>query len=109
MKYSKTLLMSSFLFLGFTLSGNAQARNCTIEATTTTVNPQAGRNDGRIEFNFTDKSRTYKIYLINRNPDEAKKPLSGVELRDLKAGFYDFVIVDNEGCSKQITVVLKGN
>ena len=109
MKSYKTLLVSSFLLLGSAVLVNAQVRNCTIEVTTTTESPQAGKNDGRIEFSFPDKSRNHKIYLINRDQDEAKKPIRGVELKDLKAGFYDFVIVDDEGCSKQLTVVLKGN
>ncbi len=40
---------------------------------------------------------------------ESKNPLRGNELQNLKAGFYDFLIMDEEGCSRQITVTIKGN
>lgn len=88
----------------------AQVQGCDeISVETKLSQPSAGRGNGRIEFIFSEKSRSYKIYLINKDPQDAKNPLKGLEVRDLKVGFYDFVIVDDRGCTKQLTVTLKGN
>ncbi len=110
MNYTKVLLINTLLAL-FLLSGkvSAQVAGCDeINVETKMSQPSTGKANGKIEFTFREKSKTYKIYLINKDPKDAKNPMKGLEIRDLKAGFYDFVIVDDRGCTKQLTVTLKG-
>ncbi len=102
------IVVSSLLTLVF-IPGIAQQKPCSIEVTAKATAALDGRDSGRIEFSFTDRTREYKIYWINRNPMESKNPLRGNELQNLKAGFYDFLIMDEEGCSRQITVTIKRN
>jgi hypothetical protein len=109
MEYSKSLLILLYFLLFVGKVSFAQDTNCTIEFTTTVTEPQAGRSNGKIEFVFKDNEKKYTIYWINRSHSEAKNPIKVKEIKDLKAGFYDFVIVDAEGCSRQTTVILKGN
>lgn len=110
MNYTKILLFSILLSAIAVHTANAQVKGCDdISVETKLTEPSKGKSNGKIEFEFKEKSKTYKIYLINRDATDAKNPLRGLDVRDLKAGFYDFVIVDDRGCTKQLTVTLKGN
>lgn len=111
MRYTNILLFS-ILFFFYLLPGNtmAQVQGCDdIPVETKLSQPSSGKGNGKIEFVFSEKARSYKIYLINKDPQDAKSPLKGLEVRNLKVGFYDFVIVDDRGCTKQLTVTLKEN
>jgi hypothetical protein len=110
MNYTKILLFSILLSSITIGSVKAQVSGCDdINVETKLTEPSKGRNNGKIEFEFKEKSKTYRIFLINRDAKDAKSPLKGLDVRDLKAGFYDFIIVDDRGCTKQLTVTLKGN
>lgn len=94
------LLISSVL-----VNGQENPSQCTIRVETVLTQPVKGK-DGKIEFKFEDK-RTYKIFLVNQGADTAKDPLKATVVSNLKAGFYDFVIIDDKGCTKQLTLTLK--
>ncbi|MBX2966142.1 MAG: hypothetical protein KF845_08355 [Cyclobacteriaceae bacterium] len=97
------------LVLLFAVQGFSQSAECEIQVETKITTPARGRNNGKVRFEFSDKAKTYKIFLVNRNPSDARVPLRNNEAAELKEGFYDFVIVDGNGCSKQLTVTIKEN
>ncbi len=109
MTNSKALLISSLLFFLLVSKGFSQSTDCEIQVETKVTAPLNGRDNGKVKFEFADKTKTYKIFLVNRNPSAARVPLRNSEAENLKAGFHDFIIIDANGCSKQLTVTVKEN
>jgi len=110
MKISGILFVSFFTatVLGvFSTRGQSQpaTKDCDITVEAKTTNPAPGKSDGKIELTFPDSQRKFKIYLINKGEERSKKN-SGKIIENLSKGFYDFVILDDKGCAKQITVIL---
>lgn len=109
MTNSKALLISTLLAFLFVGKGFSQSADCEIQVESKVTAPQNGRDNGKVKFEFTDNTKAYKIFLVNRNPSDAKVPLRNNEATNLKPGFYDFIIIDASGCSKQLTVTVKEN
>jgi len=110
MKISGNLFVGFFsaAVLGFfSALGQPQAstKDCDIKVEAKTKNPAPGQSNGKIELIFSDSQRKFKIYLINKGEERSKKD-SGKIIENLSKGFYDFVILDSNGCAKQITVTL---
>ena len=90
----------------------AQTTDCAdIKVEAKTTNPTASRtDDGSIDLVFDKPVSNYKIIWLNAgNSKTDKEEINGGRLTNLKAGFYDFLILDKnkKGCTKQLTVILK--
>ena len=73
-------------------------------------NPSPGSSNGNIEFVFDKPVSNYKIIWLNAGRDKTgKEEINSGRISNLKAGFYDILIVDKgkAGCIKQLTVILK--
>jgi hypothetical protein len=74
------------------------------------ANPSPGSSNGNIELVFDRPTNNYKILWLNAGRDKtSKEEISGGRISNLKAGFYDILIMDKNkaGCIKQLTVILK--
>ncbi|WKZ58234.1 MAG: hypothetical protein QY309_10170 [Cyclobacteriaceae bacterium] len=107
----KPLLISILIcFLLGSGTVTAQVSGCDeILVETKVTEPSNGRNDGKVEFKFKDDSKSYKIFITNLDPKNSKKPLTNNTATGLGLGFYDFLIIDQRGCFKEVTISFKGN
>jgi hypothetical protein len=74
------------------------------------TNPSSGSSDGSIELVFDKPTSNYRILWVNAGRDKTgKEEVSSGRIPNLKAGFYDLLIIDKSkaGCIKQLTVILK--
>ena|ERR1051326_3779725 len=86
---------------------------CDITVDTRVKESNRGKSDGEIVFIVAENTDTkrYKIFLLNKGSDVAKKELKDMKISGLSEGFYDFIIIDTKGdkCYKELTIVLKGS
>jgi hypothetical protein len=106
-KSNRILLTLLFVFMFF--FGYAQSKNCgEIQVSTKITSEAKGSTNGSIEFIFDSADKNdFKIFLVNAGEERAKAPITEGKVNNLKSGFYDFVIVDRKGCTKQLTVTVK--
>lgn len=108
MKISKLLATGLFAVLmmqDYASKAQSVQNECEVKVESKATNPEPGKRNGKIELTFSDTSRKYKVFLINMGEERAKKD-SGHVITNLGKGFYDLVITDDKGCTKQITVTL---
>ena len=109
----KVVLITVFLILfeaNALLAQNPSADCADIKVEAKATNPTASRADGSIELVFDKAVSNYKIIWLNAgNSKTEKEEVNDGRLRNLKAGFYDLLILDknNKGCTRQLTVILK--
>jgi hypothetical protein len=75
-----------------------------------TISTSNNRPNGSIEMIFTKSFDSYRIFHLNAGSDKTgKEELKSDKLTNLKAGFFDFLIMDKnkKGCVRQLTVDLK--
>lgn len=91
---------------------HAQPKDCgVINVKTKTIPSDKGRSNGSIELIFESSesksiTATYKVFIINAGEERARKPVEQGKIKDLRAGFYDILVIDRKGCNKQLTVSL---
>jgi len=98
-------LLTVLLLEEYPAPAQSVQRDCEVKVESKVTNPEPGKKNGKIELTFSDTSRKYKVFLINAGEEKAKKD-SGHVIANLGKGFYDLVITDDKGCTKQITVTL---
>jgi hypothetical protein len=83
---------------------------CDIKITSQVKNPIKGGANGEITIIVNDSPANdrYKVFLINKGPEQAKKEIKAKKITGLKAGFYEFIIVDTKGdkCFKELALQL---
>jgi hypothetical protein len=98
------------LFEGNILWAQTSTPDCDdIKVEARVINPTGGGN-GSIELVFQSSVSDYKVFWLNAGSSKTgKEEVEDGKLRNLKAGFYDFLIIDKnkKGCTKQLTVILK--
>ena len=97
----------NFLLIIFLLSGlKVMAQNCTIETTSEVVNPTRGNNSGSITITIADDSKDIKLFLLNKGEQQAKEEIKSRKLEKLKAGRYEFIIIDTkkDKCYKYLSI-----
>ena len=102
------LLMSMLINESLAQQSVPDCADIKVEAKAT--NPSQGSSNGNIELVFDKPTGNYKILWLNAGRDKTgKEEISNGRLPNLKAGFYDFLIVDKNkaGCIRQLTVILK--
>lgn len=104
------LLLISFLSIVQPLGLLDTPVACDFKVTSQTKNPLKGGSNGEITIIVNDSpaSDRYKVFLINKGPDQAKKEIKTKKITGLKAGFYEFIIVDTKGdkCFKELALQL---
>ena len=98
------------LFEGNLLWAQTTTPDCDdIKVEAKVTNPTSAGN-GSIELVFQGSVNDYKIFWLNAGSSKTgKEEVEDGKVRNLKAGFYDFLIIDKnrKGCTKQLTVILK--
>jgi hypothetical protein len=107
-RYIIFLLLASFFTFSESRSQSKKPLNCDDISFETKITPSIqGRNSNAIQFinNKDDRSR-FKIFLLNKGTDVAKKEISDRRLTNLPSGVYEFIIIDTreKGCFKEVTV-----
>jgi len=75
-----------------------------------TISTSNNQSNGTIDLIFTKSIDNYRIFHLNAGSDKTgKEELKSGKLTNLKAGFFDFLIMDKnkKGCVRQLTVDLK--
>ena len=75
-----------------------------------TISSSDDRANGSIDLSFTKPFDNYRIFHLNAGSDKTgKEELKSGKLTNLRAGYFDFLIMDKnkKGCVRQLTVVLK--
>lgn len=112
MKHPKFLVFCLLLLsASLSLRGQSTVPDCEdIHVDIETTAPTIGQANGSINLTFTKPIGDYKIFFLNAGEDKTgKEEVLDGRLKNLKAGFFDFLIMDKnkKGCIKQLTVVLK--
>jgi len=86
------------------------AQECPIVVKTEVVAPSAGQNNGSISFKVEGQtgSKDYSIYCLTAiGKNDSVAP--AYQFTDLKAGIYEFVVVDKTKakCAKEVQVKIK--
>jgi hypothetical protein len=85
--------------------------SCDLPFEIKTVDAHNGRSDGSVQFvSDTDDKSRFKIFLLNKGEQHAKKEISTRKVSNLSEGLYEFIIVDtrNKGCFKEVSVRIPG-
>ncbi len=104
---SRNIVIFCFLLFSSSLT---LAQDCAIDVKTEVVAPSAGKSNGSISFQVEGQtgSKDYLIYCLTtiRKDDNTE---SAYHFRDLKAGIYEFVVVDKKKtkCTKEVQVKIK--
>ena len=110
---NSTRLLFSLLLVTLSLELYAQQpiKDCDdIEVEVSSTDPTPGGSNGSIELSFKDPIQNYKIFWLNAgNSGMDKVEIKDGKLKNLKAGFFDLLVVDNtrKMCIRQLTVTLK--
>jgi hypothetical protein len=103
-----TFLVAFLALISYSFGQNSKPQNCetiTFEAKVTAPNP--GKNANTIQFvSDQDNKARFKIFLLNKGSDIARKEISDRRLTNLSPGVYEFIIIDvqNKGCFKEVIV-----
>lgn len=101
-------LILALVMASATLNAQSVNKNCDeIKVDTKVFSPEKGNDNGKIQIIFEDASKTYKVFLLNAGSERAKKEIENGIIDNLQVGFYDILIIDKNGCNKQLTVNLK--
>lgn len=112
MKDPKLFVFSLLLFAAsLDLRAQNSVADCEdIKVEVKALQPTDNQPNGRIDLVFSKPTNNYKIFLLNAGSDKTgKEEIEDGKLSNLKAGFFDFLIMDKnkKGCIRQLTVVLK--
>ena len=97
----------NFLLIIVLLGGfNATAQNCDIETTNEVVNTANGKSTGSITVTISNDSKDIKLFLLNQGEDQARKEIKSRKIEKLKAGRYEFIIIDTkkDRCYKYLSI-----
>jgi hypothetical protein len=75
-----------------------------------TISTSNNQHNGTIELTFSKPVENYRIFHLNAGSDKTgKEELRSGKLTNLRAGFFDFLVLDKnkKGCVRQLTVELK--
>ena len=102
------IMLFSFVMLSAALNAQSIDKNCDeIKIETKIFNPEPGKSNGKIQIVFKEESKTYKIFLLNAGSERSKKEIENGIIDNLRVGFYDILIIDKDGCNRQLTITLK--
>jgi len=111
MSLTNLLLISFLTFTQPSISGNTVFPGCDLTVSSQVKNTGAGRSEGEITISISGDSGNgrYKVFLINKGAERAKQEVKSRKVAGLKAGYYEFVIVDTKGdkCFKELTLQVK--
>lgn len=96
-----------FVFVCLSLASFSQDRKCTIDVKAEVVQPKAGKATGQITLIIDqDDTSRYKVFLLNKGADNAREERKDRTLKGLRAGQYEFIIIDVKGdkCYKELIV-----
>ena len=113
MRNPKIVFISQLLILieGNVVWAQTKVPDCDdIKVEAKVTNPTGSGRDGSIDLVFQGNVGDYKIFWLNAGSTKTdKQEVNDGKLTDLRAGFYDLLIIDKnrKGCTKELTVILK--
>jgi hypothetical protein len=112
MSYSKVFTISALFVLFFAQDAGAQnLPSCEIPVKTEIVHSTNGLPNGEIKLDFGSEgsSKSLKIFVARPQEEIVWTQVEDKKLKGLKAGFYDFLIVDTsrKECARQLTIEIR--
>jgi hypothetical protein len=109
MKNFRLLLLSFLTFLSEGAGVNAQPLvKCELKITTEITNTSASLNNGKIIVKPLDGASPYKyVFYEDQTGRQMQKDLSKESAIDLKKGKYHCLVIDNNGCTKQVEFTIQ--
>ncbi len=112
MRYSKVFTISILFILFFASDLCAQSLPfCEIPVKAAIVHTSNGLHNGEIILNVGSEIslKSLKIFVAQPHEEKVWKQVDDQRLTGLKAGFYDFLIIDTsrKECAKQMTIEIK--
>ena|SRR6187402_3259090 len=104
-KFLCAVFLTVLILQDYAAEAQTPQKGCEVKVESKVTNPEPGKKNGKIELTFADTSRKYKVFLINAGEEKARRDQGSV-IENLAKGFYDLIITDDKGCSKQITITL---
>jgi hypothetical protein len=102
-----TFLVAFLALISYSFGQNSKPQNCEPISFEAKVIADPGKNANTIQFvNGQDNNARFKIFLLNKGSDIARREISDRRITNLSPGFYEFIIIDmeNKGCFKEVKV-----
>lgn len=96
-----------FAFVCLSIPSFSQDRKCSIDVKAEVIAAKAGKATGQITLIIDqDDTSRYKVFLLNKGSENAREEHKDRALKGLRAGQYEFIIIDVKGdkCYKELTV-----